>query len=475
MEMKRASGIMVVLLASLALAAGGCGGDASTGGGDDASTGGGDAGTDTDIGTDTGTDSGTDTVTDILCADDGPCIGLGLICNESWGICVAPDCAGEDDFTPCETVTAPDRSYDICVDGVCVSPGCGDGTCNAPGPHFPLADTGQHGCYDNNDWMACTSFPCNANGSPAFCGQDAQYGWDATHEASERFTRDLSVSGEPVVTDNVTGLVWQGCTYGSSGNDCFDESAIEAGWAEQLVNCDGLDWFGGDDWRLPDRDELQSLADYGKYPISGPMIDTDAFPGTPRDRFWSSSSRAASASNAWNVDFSYGLVGDNDKLGDAHARCVRGGPTPGPVRFTRDTSTSGQPTVIDNRTELEWQGCARGLTGDACGTGSAAELPWQWALDHCEELDWGGDTDWRLPSVGELQSIADNRKTTAPVVDETAFPGTPSSWFWSSSSVAVHDTSFAWNVNFASGNVSSRGKAFLYHARCVRGGPISAL
>jgi hypothetical protein len=41
----------------------------------------------------------------------------------------------------CETLTNPDRTYDICVNEACVSPGCGDTTCNVPAPHFPLADT----------------------------------------------------------------------------------------------------------------------------------------------------------------------------------------------------------------------------------------------------------------------------------------------------------------------------------------------
>ncbi len=48
------------------------------------------------------------------------------------------DCAGAPDMTLCDFVTMPDRWYDVCIDGACVSPGCGDETCNTPGAHFRI-------------------------------------------------------------------------------------------------------------------------------------------------------------------------------------------------------------------------------------------------------------------------------------------------------------------------------------------------
>ena len=141
-------------------------------------------------------------------------------------------------------------------------------------------------------------------------------------------------------------------------------------------------------------------------------------------------------------------------------------------RFTRDTSTSGQPTVIDNRTGLEWQGCSAGQSGADCTTGSAGFYSWQAALDYCEGLSWSGDTDWRLPSVSELQSIVDNRKTTSPFIDEIAFPATPGGIFSSSSSCAYADWSnFAWYVLFGYGHVDGYDKNGDNRVRCVRRGP----
>jgi hypothetical protein len=438
-------------------------GDSDSDADDDADT---DADGDTDSDTDTGTSCDTDTACGADCED---CTATGQICNEAWGICVVPDCTREDDFTPCEATTDPDRSYDICIGGVCQSPGCGDASCNPPGPHFALPDTSQRECYNNAATMACASVPCDADGGPAFCGQDAQYGWDATHDADERYSRDMTVSGEPVVVDNVTGLEWQGCTYGLTGDDCTAGSMANADWSTQLANCDELSWGGHDDWRLPDRYELQSIASYGS------PADSAAFPATPGGAFWSSSSYMDHTVYAWYVKFDTdsGFIDAYDKSIGDYARCVRGMPTPRTSRFTRDTSTAGEPTVLDHATSLEWQGSADGLAGDWFEATSATAMPWRNALAYCEGLSWAGQTDWRLPSVVELTSIVDDH-SFFPAIDTTAFPGAPSQDFWSSSSVAT-DASYAWYIHFMNGYVyhyyDKSSDSYSYHdVRCVRGG-----
>ncbi|MDD5309552.1 MAG: DUF1566 domain-containing protein [Deltaproteobacteria bacterium] len=249
-------------------------------------------------------------------------------------------------------MTSPDRSYDICINGA---------------------------------------------------GQDAQYGWDVTHADAERFTRDLSVSGNPVVVDNVTGLVWQGCAYGETGDDCASGSATQTDWSTQLANCDGLTWGGYSDWRLPDRYELQSIVSYGSH---DPAIEAGVFPYIPRSYYWSSSSLANGSSAAWSVYFKDGPVSSRGKTYDGYARCVRWGPTPHSARFVRDTTTKGHPIVNDHE--------------------------------------------------------------YSPSVATAAFPATPASYLWSSSS----DGPYAWYVGFNSGYVDYSGKIYYDNrsARCVRSG-----
>jgi hypothetical protein len=107
---------------------------------------------------------------------------------------------------------------------------------------------------------------------------------------------------------------------------------------------------------------------------------------------------------------------------------------PHPARFTRDTSFPDAPVVDDAFTGLQWQGCARGQTGDACEFGDADASDWASALAYCEALSWGGIDDWRLPNRNEGMSIVDVRHF-APQIDTTTFPETPSGIFWTSTSV----------------------------------------
>ncbi|MBN1945942.1 MAG: DUF1566 domain-containing protein [Bradymonadales bacterium] len=395
-----------------------------------------------------------------LCSQDGDC--RSEVCHDTWGICAVPSCVGEDDFTPCELVTTPDRSYDICLNQVCVSPGCGDASCNAPGPHFSTPDTNQRQCYDDDSELTT----CPQAGEP-FSGQDAHYGWDTENDANQRFSRDLSIAEQPVVVDDITGLMWQGCARGQTGDSCSG-SATAGNWEDALSYCDGLSWGEQEDWRLPDEYELQSLVDYGRQ--TAPFVGT-SFPATPSDLFWSSSFRAADTGQAWGLHFDTGaLDADVPKTSDAHVRCVRGRTTNRPARFDRDTSIEDEPTVSDDITGLMWQGCAAGLTGEAC-TGSATISSWSEALAYCENLEWAGGDDWRLPNLAELRSIVDNHQSE-PAIDATVFQNTPASHFWSSSSRAALPD-HAWCVDFQAGAlITDTAKTTEAHIRCVRGGRV---
>jgi len=142
-----------------------------------------------------------------------------------------------------------------------------------------------------------------------------------------RFTVDnITEPGEPVVTDNVTGLDWQGCLDGKSGSGCTTGSFTAHQWTGALARCQELVWGGHDDWYLPDIKQLQSITDNRG---GNPAIDTAIFPGPPDDVCWSSTSIASGPVKAWVVKFSeYGQVfgADFNRKDDARAiRCVRDG------------------------------------------------------------------------------------------------------------------------------------------------------
>jgi Protein of unknown function (DUF1566) len=142
-----------------------------------------------------------------------------------------------------------------------------------------------------------------------------------------RFTRNTSTTGRPMVTDNVTGLVWQGCAQGLSGDDCKKGNAAVQPWVDALAYCENLELGGYTDWYLPNKRELRSIVDNSKV---NPSIDVDAFPATPPYGFWSSSSFSSvyisSSSHIWSVYFYSGQVEKNPKVGNICTRCVRRGP-----------------------------------------------------------------------------------------------------------------------------------------------------
>jgi len=113
-------------------------------------------------------------------------------------------------------------------------------------------------------------------------------------------------------------------------------------------------------------------------------------------------------------------------------------------------------TVLDSATGLMWQ------------QGEPGSLTWTDALSYCNGLSLGGNSDWRLPNITELESITDDGKYN-PAIDTTYFPNVHASVYWSSTTDA-NDANYAWNVYFFLGSVHHNPKSFSYFVRCVRGG-----
>ena len=128
---------------------------------------------------------------------------------------------------------------------------------------------------------------------------------------------------------------------------------------------------------------------------------------------------------------------------------------------------SGDGTVTDRVTGLMWQQCPQGLSGSDCAVGSATSHTWQEALQLVVSDNTAGHTDWRLPNVKELRSVAAYDRS-GPSINTVVFPNTGSSSY-SSSSPASGQNSWAYNFNHGfSGSPTSRGQSA--RVRLVRGG-----
>lgn len=114
-------------------------------------------------------------------------------------------------------------------------------------------------------------------------------------------------------------------------------------------------------------------------------------------------------------------------------------------------------TVTDNVTGLMWQ-----------QTDDDYFLNWYVAVSYCQYLTLAGYRDWRLPSKKELVSIV-NYSLYYPAIDETYFPETNTSIYWTSTTFA-HYAGSAWYVFFGDGSVNTVEKSYNTLTRCVRGG-----
>ncbi len=128
------------------------------------------------------------------------------------------------------------------------------------------------------------------------------------------------------ITDTATGLMWQKCSMGQQWDaetEGCDGSADRYTWESALEECETLNFAGYDDWRLPDRSELQAIVDYSIY---GPSIIETYFPNTESYYYWSSTTDANRNYDAWRVSFNSGLVFNYNKSDSWYVRAVRGVP-----------------------------------------------------------------------------------------------------------------------------------------------------
>ena len=95
-------------------------------------------------------------------------------------------------------------------------------------------------------------------------------------------------------------------------------------------------------------------------------------------------------------------------------------------------------------------------------------MDWATALSTAEAASFAGQSDWRLPNVKELHSLVEECRVS-PSINDTVFPGAPSSSnVWSGSPYAG-STNSAWRVTFALGIASNISRITPSHVRLVRG------
>ena len=133
----------------------------------------------------------------------------------------------------------------------------------------------------------------------------------------------FTVNGDGTVVHTTTGLMWKQCNEGLSGAACAGGTASYMTWYNALTASRASTFAGYSDWRLPNKQELESLVDNTCY---SPAINATVFPGTLSDFAWTSTTFSAYPAYAWFVHFDQGKsYADNAKTNSYVVRLVRGG------------------------------------------------------------------------------------------------------------------------------------------------------
>ena len=105
--------------------------------------------------------------------------------------------------------------------------------------------------------------------------------------------------------------------------------------------------------------------------------------------------------------------------------------------------------------------------------GATDDMVWKDALTACENLNYAGFTDWRLPNIRELFSIVNHGTGSTPLIGAVQFPQTANAIYWTSTSL-VSSPGRAHTVDFSNGRIYGLldgDKTVARFFRCVRTGP----
>jgi hypothetical protein len=139
-------------------------------------------------------------------------------------------------------------------------------------------------------------------------------------------------NGDGTITDQSTGLMWEKHSNDESIHDAENTYTLAEAVAVKLatLNADG---FGGhDDWRLPNRNELATLINFGAHaPAAYSQFNTTCDTGctveqcncTGNTLYWTSTSSAQSPAYQWYTNFSLGDFAIQAKTEKARVRAVR--------------------------------------------------------------------------------------------------------------------------------------------------------
>lgn len=244
--------------------------------------------------------------------------------------------------------------------------------------------------------------------------------------------------GVRVIHDINTGLYWEvKSPVEEDANYCLDQYSFQEALMEypEKLNC--IKYGGYEDWRMPNKDELRSILDYGLKEIA---IDTKLFENCQIGDYWTKNVYKLQPYFGWAIFFGFGSGIAKSMDTKRYVMVVRGGHD---RRFGESDLSrfkdNGDGTVTDEATGLMWQQSENARSG--------AEL----ARKLCKEMTLGGYTDWRLPNIKELNTILNLKEAHSNWFFREFFPAKEVSGMLHYSSGTVFKNHYVWVTNFTYG------------------------
>lgn len=277
------------------------------------------------------------------------------------------------------------------------------------------------------------------------------FGEDNDYSLNIPFYKD---NGNGTITDTITGLMWQKIDFG------------EISYENASKYCDTLTLGGYTDWRLPTPLESFSILNLQN---TNPALNTTFFPKSIAEYWWTNTLQYNDASKVW-VTNAGGGIGNHLKTETISAggtknffvRAVRD--VTNPTLLTNRFSKNNDGTITDLATNLEWQ-----------QTPDMQTKSWEDALVYAENLSIDSKSDWRLPSIRELQSINDENYGNPSVNTNYFNLLNTQRKFWSSTTLIAKDATKAWFWDTQFGITTYDLKSVQNFVLCVRNADENAI
>ena len=133
--------------------------------------------------------------------------------------------------------------------------------------------------------------------------------------------KNFEILSDSLVKDNDTRLMWMRCSVGQHINEgTCSGTILKLTWQEALQKASEANYAGYNDWRLPNKNELNSIVELS---CNTPAINTSVFQSTGTFSYWTSSPYEYHEGLIWTVNFADGSIFASDGIEKLAIRFVR--------------------------------------------------------------------------------------------------------------------------------------------------------